>query len=319
MTIDELERLRPSLFGHCYRMLGSPTEADDAVQETLVKAWSARGSFEGRSERSTWLHRIATHVCIDQLRARGRRHLPMQEHPAGTPTDDLVARSSEHWIEPVPDGAALPVDVDPERRAVLRQSLRLAFVAAVQRLPARQRAVLLLKDVLGFSADEIAETLGTTRPAVNSALQRARASLAATQLGLADPEMTDAQRSLVEEYVDAFHDYDIDRLVGLLTDDAQMSMPPYTLWLEGPRTIGAWFLGKGAACRGSRLVPTAACGSVAFAQYKPIEAELRAWSLVVLELSDDRITTMTHFLDVETLFPRFGLELALPVDSGAHR
>lgn len=310
---DRLEPHRPSLYGHCYRMLGSAAEAEDAVQDTLLKAWKAHGRFEKRSELSTWLHRIATRVCLDQLRSRGRRELPTRLGPAGAVDDDLVDRPRQHWLEPVPDARAVPADESPERRAELRQSLRLAFVAALQHLPARQRAALLLKDVLGFSAKEIAETLEATPASVNSALQRARKTLAEqTRL---DPTPADGlgptQRELLERYVDAFHRYDIDALVALLREDGKMSMPPFTLWLRGPDAVRGWFLGPGRECRGSRLVPIAASGSMAFGQYRRKPDGHRAFSLVVLELDGDAIASMTHFLDVETLFPLFDLPLAL--------
>ena len=316
-TERAFESERAALFGHCYRMLGSSSEADDAVQDTLERALTG-AAFEERSARATWLTRIATNVCIDRLRRRARRELPSASLPAGTIEDELVERPAERWLEPVPDAAALPPDADPERLLALRQSLRLAFVASVQQLPPRQRAALLLKDVLGFSAKEIAETLTTSTASVNSALQRARATLAAVEPAV-EPRalreqaaLTAGQRALVERYVDAFHAYDIDALVALLREDATLSMPPYTLWLRGPRTIAAWFLGRGVQCRGSRLVRTAASGSVAFGQYRRSQTGHRAWSLVVLELDHERIASMTHFLDVEQVFPRFGLPLQLP-------
>lgn len=273
-----------------------------------------REHVRGPQPAATWLYRIATNVCIDRLRERKRRDLPTLSQPSGTPEDDLVERPARHWLEPIPDAAALPSEMDPERCAALRQSLRLAFVAAVQQLPPRQRAVLPLKDVLDFSAAEIAETLSMTVAAVNSGLQRARASIAHGKATSPAAELSPTQRELIERYVDAFHAYDVEALVGLLRDDATMCMPPYTLWLEGPRTIGAWFLGRGIGCRGSRLVPTAACGSVAFGQYRRSGKDYRAWSLVVLDLVEDRIASMTHFLEVEALFPRFGLALEFEVD-----
>lgn len=316
---DSFEAERPALFGHCYRMLGSSAEAEDAVQDTLLRALKGRAAFEGRSARATWLYRIATNVCIDRLRQRGRRELPTASLPEGTIDDELVERPAGRWLEPVPDAAVLPPDADPEQLLALRQSLRLAFVASIQQLPPRQRATLLLKDVLGFSTKEIAETLATSTASVNSALQRARATLAAVEPAVLREQaaLTANQRDLVERYVDAFHAYDVDALVSLLREDATLSMPPYTLWLRGPRTIAAWFLGRGVQCRGSRLVRTAASGSVAFGQYRRSETGYRAWSLVVLELDADRIASMTHFLDVESVFPRFELPLALPADDGA--
>jgi RNA polymerase sigma-70 factor (ECF subfamily) len=310
MTAQQLETHREALVGHCYRMLGSAAEADDAVQETLVRAWRALEGFDGRASLRTWLYRIATHVCLDALADRARRERPVAIGPAGTVHDDLVERPRTHWLEPIPDAHALPADGDPAERAALRESIRLAFVAALQRLPPRQRAALLLAEVLGWSASEIASALETTVAAVNSALQRARAALAES----APPEggvagLTPVQETLLARYVDAFERYDVDALAALLREDATLSMPPYTLWLRGPAAVKAWFLGRGIGCRGSRLVPTAANGLPAFGQYRPggPGEPHRPWSLVVLELSGDRIAAMSHFLDTATLFPRFGL------------
>ncbi len=313
-ALDTFEPHRAALFGHCYRMLGSSADAEDAVQDTLLRAWRKQASFEGRSEMKTWLHSIATRVCLDRLRGRARRELPVAMGPVGTVEDELVDRPRTHWLEPVPEDRALPVEACPEHRLAFRQSLRLAFVAALQALPARQRAALLLKDVLGFSVEEVAETLGTSPAGVNSALQRARRTLAEL-----DPNPVDAaslsptQKELVDRYVDAFHRYDIDELVTLLRADATMSMPPYTLWLQGRLSVATWLLGRGAGCRGSRLVPVAASGAVAFGQYRPDPSGgYRAWSLVVLGLAGDAIDSMTFFLDVGGLFPLFGLDLTHP-------
>jgi RNA polymerase sigma-70 factor, ECF subfamily len=311
----ELEDHRSALTGHCYRMLGSAVDADDAVQETMVRAWRSLERFDGRSSLRTWLYRIATNVCLDALADRSRRARPVEEGPAGTVEDALETRPRAHWLEPVPDARAVPLDVDPAERAVLRQSIRLAFVAALQHLPPRQRAALLLTEVLGWSAAEVAEGLGTTVPAVNSALQRARATLATRDLGEGDARgaLTDAEAALVERYLAAFESYDVDALTALLREDATLSMPPYTLWLRGRDAIRAWLLGRGAGCRGSRLVPTQACGSPAFAQYRPAPGGGHApWALVVLELSGERVASMTSFLDTASVFPVFGLPMKLP-------
>ncbi len=316
VTAETLERHRAALTGHCYRMLGSASEADDAVQETLVRAWRSGDRFEGRSSLRTWLYRIATRVCLDALSERSRRARPMDLGPPGSVDAPLTVLPRSHWIDPVPDASAVPAEGDPAEQAALRESIRLAFVAAVQRLPPRQRAALLLADVLGWSAAEIADAVDTSVPAANSALQRARATLSTLDLGDAHPDLSDADRALVERYVDAFERYDMDALTALLHEDATMSMPPYALWLRGHDAIRAWLLGRGAACRGSRLVPTAACGSPAFAQYKPPEGPglpRRPWALVVLELAADRIAGMTFFLDTAAIFPRFGLPAELPV------
>ena len=314
-VMDVLEPHRAALTGHCYRMLGSATEADDAVQETMLRAWRAHDRFDGRSAVGTWLYRIATNVCLDQLRSRARRELPVAAGPEGTVDDELISRPRVHWLEPVPDARAVPSAAGPEHAAELRQSLRLAFVAALQHLPPRQRAALLLKDVLGFSTAEIAETLETSSASINSALQRARRVLATSSLAetrAAPAALTRTQAELVDRYVDAFHRYDVDALVALLREDGTLSMPPYTLWLRGRPAVARWLRGRGIGCKGSRLVPTDACGSIAFGQYRSAPEGHRAWSLIVLDLGADHIRSLIHFLDVETLFPLFGLPLELP-------
>ena len=294
--------------GHCYRMLGSPSDAEDAVQETMVRAWQSLNRFEGRSSVRTWLYRIATNVCLDALSDRSRRARPIEEGPVGTVDDTLETRPRTHWLEPIPDAEALPADADPYELTALRQSIRLAFVAALQHLPARQRAALILTEVLGWSAAEVAECLDTSTAAVNSALQRARATLVSRNVSTAGEPLSDEQSTLLDRYVDAFHRYDVDGLVSLLRDDATLSMPPYTLWLRGPDAIRTWLLGRGAGCRGSRLVPTRACGSPAFAQYRPDPAGGHSpWSLTVLEIAGDRIAHWNAFLDTAKLFPFFGL------------
>lgn len=314
--IAQLEEHRPALTGHCYRMLGSVVDADDAVQETMVRAWRALDRFDGRASLKTWLHRIATNVCLDEIAARARRALPLEEGPAGTVDAPLVERPRTHWMEPVPDAKVLPPNADPEERTVLRQSIRLAFVAALQHLPPKQRAVLLLREVLGWSAAEVATTLETSVAAVNSALQRARATLSRRGVDVPRPgrePLSTSEARLLERYVDAFERYDVDELTKLLHEDVAFSMPPYTLWLRGPEAVRGWLLGRGAACRGSRLVARAACGSPAFGHYKPSpDGGLLPWALVVLEIEGDRITGWTSFLDTETLFPRFELPPRLP-------
>ncbi len=309
--IGHLEAHRSALTGHCYRMLGSAFDADDAVQDTMVRAWRSLDRFDGRASLRTWLYRIATNVCLDALAARARRARPTEESTPGTVDDPLETRPRTHWLEPIPDARILPGDADPFERTALRQSTRLAFVAALQHLPPRQRAALLLTEVLGWSAAEVAECLDSSVAAVNSVLQRARATLASRDV-LANPEpLSEAQSTLLERYVDAFHRYDVDGLVALLREDATLSMPPYTLWLRGPDAIRAWLLGRGIGCRGSRLVWRAACGSPAFAQYRVGPDGFRPWSLIVLELSGDRIAAWNAFLDTEKLFPLFGLPLTL--------
>jgi len=313
LDVGELEQHRVELRGHCYRMLGSLFEADDAVQETLVKAWQGLDAFEGRSSLRSWLYRIATNVCLDHLRSRTRRALPMDLSsplPATTAPTDVLPDAA--WLEPVPTGDVVPADADPAQRAVLTDSVRLAFVAALQTLPARQRAVLLLREVLCMSAAEVAELLDTTVASVNSALQRARATLASADLQdrAPGPLQTDEQ-DLLERYTRAFEAYDITALVALMREDASISMPPMTLWLQGRQDLRDWYLGMGCGCQGSRLVATTANGRPAFGQYRRDPAGgHRPWSLQVLDVVDGRIAHVHHFLD-ESLFARFGLPARL--------
>jgi RNA polymerase sigma-70 factor, ECF subfamily len=317
MTADvaNLEAHRPALTGHCYRMLGSVFDADDAVQETLIRAWRAWDQFDCRSSVSTWLYRIATNVCLDELKNRGRRARPIEEGSpsSGSPSVEfLTQRPSAYWIEPILDARIMPGEADPSERAMLRQSVRLAFVAALQHLAPKQRAALLLTEVLGCSAAETAEILETSVASINSAVQRARAALA-KRSETEPPELTEAQQDMLRRYVAAFESYDIDSLTGLMREDATFCMPPYWLWLQGPQDVRTWMLGLGSGCRGSRLVPTAACGWPAFAQYRPNPAGgHKAWALIVLELSRDRISGVNSFLDTENLFPRFDFPLTLP-------
>jgi RNA polymerase sigma-70 factor (ECF subfamily) len=316
-TAALLEQYRPALIGHCYRMLGSVVEAEDAVQEAMLRAWKGIDGFKEQSSLKTWLYRIATNVCLSALSASERRRLrplDLSDQPAGVSDDmPLAQRPREQWVEPIPDAMALPAadDCDPEERAILRESIRLAFVAALQYLPPRQRAVLLLTQVLNWSAAEAAESLGMTVAAVNGALQRARATLAARNPAVVPRTLSEEQRQLLAKYVEAFERYDVSALTKLLHDEVTMSMPPYELWLQGHDSIVKWFLGHGIGCKGSRLVPVGACGGTpAFAQYR--RGGVEPWALILLELRDDRITSMTSFLDVEVLFPRFGLPMRLP-------
>ena len=303
---------RKALTGHCYRMLGSVAEADDAVQETMVRAWKAQDSFEERSSVKTWLYRIATNVCLDSLADRTRRNRPMEHGDVGSVGDELTTHERSHWLEPIPDARAIPDDADPSEVASLRQSIRLAFVAALQHLPPRQRAALLLNEVLGLSANEVATTLDMSTAAVNSALQRARATVQdLDRQGPVDPLSTE-QRTLVDKYVAAFESFDIDTLVGLFKEDATLSMPPYDLWLQGHEKIRAWLTGPGFACKGSRLLRTAGSGSPSFAQYRvDPEGGHKAWALIVLEVADGKVIGLNSFLDVETLFPIFGMPMHL--------
>jgi RNA polymerase sigma-70 factor (ECF subfamily) len=313
LDIAQLETHRVALTGHCYRMLGSAVDADDAVQETMVRAWKSSGRFEGRSSLRTWLYRIATNVCLDALADGARRARSIEEGPMGSIDDVLEARPRTHWLEPIPDARAVPADADPAEKALLRQSIRMAFVAALQHLPPKQRAALLLTEVVGQSAAEVATSLDTSVAAVNSALQRARATLSAKNQSTTPSPEHGVQPALVDRYVAAFERYDMDALMSLLHEDATISMPPYTLWLRGHATLRAWLLGRGAGCRGSRLVPIAASGSPAFGQYRlSPDGRHRAWALIVLEGDGNSITGMTNFLETEHLFPLFGLPVELP-------
>lgn len=311
-----LEAYRPALTGHCYRMLGSVVDAEDAVQETMLRAWKNIEGFREQASLKTWLHRIATNVCLDMLGAASRHRLrPIDTTPTPASVREdmsLAQRPREHWIEPIPDAMALPSigTVDPEERAILSESIRLAFIAALQYLPPRQRAVLLLTQVLNWSAAETAESLDTTVAAVNSALQRARATLAARNPAVVPRALTDEQTAFLVRYVDAFERYDVAALTTLLHEDVTLSMPPYDLWLRGHDAVSRWFLGHGIGCKGSRLIPVEASGGTpAYAQYRQHGAV--AWALILLDLDGPCITGMTSYLDVETLFPRFGVPLTL--------
>ena len=309
---------RPQLLGFCYRMLGSPFDAEDAVQETMLRAWRSLEKFEGRAALSSWLYRIATNVCLDAVAARNRRARPMDLGPAGEPVAENLGTLPEvTWIEPIPDGLALAGDPalsgDPAERVVARETLRLAFIAALQHLPARQRAALILCEVLRWKAGEVAELLDTSVASVNSALQRARETLGERAVGqdAVGRALDDDHRALLERYVSAFEAYDIDALTELIHEDAIQSMPPFELWLAGRENIFTWWLGPGIGCRDSRLLPAgAANGTVAFGQYKPGPGGKREpWALQVLELRGDRLGELTFFLDTGRLFPLFGLPL----------
>ena len=299
-----LEHHRAELTAYCYRMLGSPFEAEDAVQETFIRAWKGFDQFEGRAALRSWLYRIATNVCLDMLSGRERRARPMDLGPAREPIEaNLNTLPEVTWIQPMPD----PVDA-----AVERDTIRLAFVAALQHLPPRQRAVLILCEVLRWQATEVAELLDTSVASVNSALQRARATLEKSDLATTEP-LDAADRALLERYVVAFQDYDIEALTSLIQEDAKQSMPPFDLWLRGRDDILTWWFGPGIACKGSRVIPTvSANGSPAFGQYKPSPGGgFEPWALQVLEISGGRIAEFTFFLDTDTLFPLFGLPARL--------
>jgi RNA polymerase sigma-70 factor (ECF subfamily) len=311
---EAFEKHRRELTGYCYRMLGSGFEADDAVQETMLRAWRAADRFEGRSSVRSWLYRIATNVCLDMLRSRQRRARPMELGPSCPPEESsLKAMLPENrWVSPIADSRVMADDDDPAEIAAERESIRLAFVTALQHLPARQRAALILSEVLRWQATEVAELLDTTVAAVNSALQRARATLSSVREEPLQP-MDAAQRDLLARYVDAFERYDVSAIVSLLHDDAIQSMPPYAMWLRGSADIGQWMLGPGIECKGSRLLPTAANGGPGFGQYRVDPAGgHKPWALQVIEVSHNRISGFHTFLDVEHLFPDFGLPTHLP-------
>jgi RNA polymerase sigma-70 factor (ECF subfamily) len=299
-TADQLELYRSELTGYCYRMLGSAFEAEDAVQETMLRAWRSLERFEGRSALKSWLYRIATNVCFDALAGRERRARPMDLGPAQEPLFENLAELPEvTWITPLPT---------PDELAEQRETLRLAFVAALQHLPPKQRAALILCEVLKWQASEAAELLETSVASVNSALQRARATLATADI--AEPsELDDETRALLERYVQAFEAYDIDRLTELLHEDAVQSMPPISLWLQGRDDIFTWWVGPGIGCKGSKLVPVGLVnGMPAWGQFKPDpEGGYEPWSIIVPEVSDGRIVELTFFLDTQRLFPLFAL------------
>jgi RNA polymerase sigma-70 factor (ECF subfamily) len=314
---EELERYRRQLTAYCYRMLGSSFDAEDAVQETLLKAWKASDSFEGRSSVRSWLYRIATNVCLDMLRGSQRRARPMEMGPSCPPVESSLASvlPENSWISPIADDRVLPLEADPAELAEARASVRLAFVSALQHLPARQRAALILCEVLRWQATEVAELLDTSVAAVNSSLQRARATMAAAE---AESDSTalpleEEKQALLERYARAFENYDIEALVALLHEDAIQSMPPYAMWLQGAADIGAWMVGPGGGCRGSKLIPTSANGCAAFAQYRPdhVNGGYSPWALHVLEISDGRVSEIYSFLEAKRLFPSFGLPVHL--------
>jgi RNA polymerase sigma-70 factor (ECF subfamily) len=297
-----LEEHRSELTAYCYRMLASPFEAEDAVQETFLRAWRSYEGFEGRAALRSWLYRIATNVCLDMLSGRERRARPMDLGPAQEPIEaNLNTLPEVTWIQPLPTA-------DPEEIAVSRETIRLAFVAALQHLPARQRAVLILCEVLRWKASEVAELLETSVASVNSALQRARATLEAAEIDTTQ-SVDEADADLLARYVKAFEAYDMDALTALIKEDAVQSMPPYDMWLHGRDDIFTWWYGPGIGCRGSRMIPTtSANGSPAFGQYKPSEAGgYEPWALQVLEVADAGIAELTFFLDTDALFPLFGL------------
>ncbi|HEY1508728.1 MAG TPA: sigma-70 family RNA polymerase sigma factor [Solirubrobacteraceae bacterium] len=310
---QQLEQYRTELTRYCYRMLASPFEAEDAVQETMIRAWRSFERFEGRSGLRSWMYRIATNVCFDMLNGRTRRARPMDLGGAGAPeAANLNTLAEVTWIEPIPSDASA-AEADPAELAVARETMRLAFVAALQHLPPRQRAALILCEVLRWKASEAAELLDTSVASINSALQRARATLESAEISSTDasPAVDEPQKELLARYVEAFEAYDMDALTSLIREDAIQSMPPYDLWLTGRDDIIAWWAGPGIDCQGSRVLPAPmANGSIAFGQYKPSASGsgFDPWALQVLEFDDQgKIVEFTFFLSTERLFPLFGL------------
>jgi RNA polymerase sigma-70 factor (ECF subfamily) len=307
-----LESHRRELTGFCYRMLGAGSEAEDAVQETMVRAWRNLDSFEGRSSLRSWLYRIANNICVDMVRSPQRRARPMEMGPS-TATADVVLGRPLHesvFVQPVADERVIALDGDPAQVAVARETIRLAFVAALQHLPGRQRAVLILREVLRWPAAEVAELLDTSVASVNSALQRARATMASVQGSPLDP-VEPEQRRLLDKYVDAFERYDIAMLVGLLREDVVLSMPPYPVWLRGPQELADWFLGQGIVCEHGRLLPIDVNGTAGFGNYHFVREGLwEPWAIQVIEVADGKIVGHHNFLGAD-LFPEFGLPLTL--------
>ncbi|NYD40110.1 sigma-70 family RNA polymerase sigma factor [Nocardioides panaciterrulae] len=306
------QRYQRELLAHCYRMCGSVHEAEDLVQETFLRAWRAAADFQGRSSVRTWLYRIATNVCLTNLEGRPRRPLPAGLGTADAPAGDALEADHEiAWLEPVPDAAVLVTE---------RDSIRLAFIAALQHLPARQRAVLILRDVLRWSAAEVATALDTSSAAVNSALQRAHAQLASRGLTeeTVEPDLTPAQQQLLERYVEAFWHKDVDTIVSMLTAEAVWEMPPFTSWFRGAENIG-WLIGNecpGGSCD-MPMLPTRANGQPAFGLYMRTAAgDYAPFQLQVLDLDGDRVRHVSAFFDV-TLFATFGLPDRLPADHPA--
>jgi RNA polymerase sigma-70 factor (ECF subfamily) len=306
----ELESHRRELTGFCYRMLGSGSEAEDAVQETMVRAWRGIGGFEGRSSLRSWLYRIANNVCFDMLRSPQRRARPMEMGPSSH-AQDVVLRDHhqpEHmFVQPIADERVIALDGDPAAVTTARESIRLAFVAALQHLPARQRSVLILCEVLRWKAAEVADLLETSVASVNSALQRARATMAEVDTEHLDAVVEPGHQALLARYVDAFERYDIPALVDLLREDVVLSMPPWDVWMEGPQELADWFLGEGIVCQDGRLLPVAANGTAAFGNYHRVAPGIwEPWAIQVIEVAGGKIVGHHNFVYPE-LFPEFGL------------
>jgi RNA polymerase sigma-70 factor (ECF subfamily) len=302
----QLEPFRRELTGYCYRMLASPFDAEDAVQETLLRAWRGLGRFEDRMGLRPWLYRIATNVCFDMLKGRSRRALPAEVAPVATGQFVMGApRPEATWIAPISD--ELLAAPDPGEVAVGRESIRLAFIAALQHLAPRQRAVLILRDVLRWQASEVAEFLETTETAVNSMLRRARSAIAGADLDAIPASPPEVEQALLAGYVDAFQRYDVDALVDLLHEDVLIAMPPFELWLQGVADART-FLASMDDGGHDRVIPVAANGQPAVAVWRPdpTTGTLEAYALMVLEVAGDKIAGIHAFLD-PAIFAAFGL------------
>lgn len=313
--LADAQRYRRELLAHCYRMTGSLHDSEDLVQETYLRAWKAYDKFEGKSSVRTWLHRIATNTCLTALEGRQRRPLPTGlGGPASEPTDELNVRTEVPWLEPLPDVSGED-PTDPSVIVGSRESVRLAFVAALQHLSPRQRAVLVMREVLQWKAAEVATALDTSTAAVNSLLQRARAQL--DEIGpsqddtIAPPESPEA-KDLLDRYIDAFQSYDMDKLVKLFTEDAVWEMPPFDSWYVGPEAIVALSRDKCPAEKAGDMVllPTTANGQPAAAMYMRNGDKHLPFQLHVLDMKPGGVSHVVAFLDT-SVFPKFGLPESL--------
>jgi RNA polymerase sigma-70 factor (ECF subfamily) len=320
MTNDRFDDLvapyRRELQAHCYRMLGSLADAEDQVQETLLRAWRGIDGFEGRSSVRAWLYKIATNTCIDALRGRLARIMPVDGGSPGDPSAPLAPAPDElPWVDPCPPGLWDATTATPEARYSARESVQLAFIVALQHLPATQRAVLILREIAGWSAAEVAELLDATVASVNSALQRARATLETRRAWPATPALAPDLRPLLARYVAAWERSDLDALVALLHDDVVTSMPPYPVWFRGREAFATFMASRLGPPGCLRVVPVASPDDAAFAFYRRADAHspYQAHSIKVIRIADGLVSELHVFL-TPALFPRFGLPPVLPGD-----